>query len=164
MAGFLTLLLPRLYIYFTLSNDNNHIMNTTNERRALQANRQNVNNEDIFRDFPETKKIVHSYNIIWFFVNFINVLLGFRFVFELFGASTSNDITQLIYSVSNPFVDLFHSIFGITTVAHAYFDWSILLAMAFYILIGYGLVHLLRIRNPVSKDELRVTQWIYRTR
>lgn len=107
---------------------------------------------DYANDYHETKKVVRSYNAIWFIVGIIEVLLGFRFVFEITGANPANAFVQFIYTMSYPFAQPFHSIFGVTVVANAFFDWSLLVAVVVYWLIGYGLIQLLRIIHPVHSD------------
>jgi uncharacterized protein YggT (Ycf19 family) len=103
----------------------------------------------------ERKSVWRSYNAIWFFVGLIVSLLAFRFVFELLGANPYNAFVQLIYTLSYPFAAPFQSIFGITSIAHATFDWSLLVAMIVYFFIGYALVQILRIIHPVTSDDVR---------
>jgi len=105
---------------------------------------------DARQTYHEKKTVWRSYHLIWFFVGFIVALLGFRFVFELLGANPYNPFVQLIYTLSFPFAQPFESIFGITSVQQATFDWSILVAIIVYLLIGYALVKLLRIIHPVT--------------
>jgi len=124
------------------------------DRRTIRPNREDFGYGTGSQEYNQTKKIVRSYNIIWFIVGFIDALLGFRFVFEILGANPYNEFTQLVYTLSYPFAQPFRSIFGITTVANSYFDWSVLLAIVVYLLIGYGLVQLLRIINPITRDDM----------
>ena len=105
--------------------------------------------------YHETKRVWRSYNVIWFFVGIIVALLAFRFVFELLGANPYNAFVQMIYTLSYPFAGPFQSIFGVTNVARSTFDWSLLVAIIVYILIGYALVQLLRIIHPTTTDEIR---------
>ena len=109
---------------------------------------------DSRQTYQEKKSFWRSYHIIWFAIGIITTLLAFRFVFELLGANPYNSFVQLIYTLSYPFAGPFQSIFGITSVAQSTFDWSILVAIAVYILIGYALVRLLRIIRPVTRDDV----------
>jgi uncharacterized protein YggT (Ycf19 family) len=124
------------------------------DRRTIRPNREDFGYGTGSHEYNQTKRIVRSYNIIWFIVGFIDALLGFRFVFEILGANPYNEFTQLVYTLSYPVAQPFRSIFGITSVANSYFDWSVLLAMIVYLLIGYGLVQLLRIINPITRDDM----------
>jgi uncharacterized protein YggT (Ycf19 family) len=103
--------------------------------------------------YQEKKAVWRSYNIIWLIIGLITALLAFRFVFELLGANPYNGFVQTIYTLSYPFAGPFATIFGMTSVAKATFDWSVLVAIVVYILIGYALVRLLRIIRPVTPDE-----------
>jgi uncharacterized protein YggT (Ycf19 family) len=109
---------------------------------------------DARQTYQEKKRVWRSYNAIWFFIGIIVALLGFRFFFELAGANPFNPFVQLIYTLSYPFAGPFETIFGITTVSQSTFDWSILVAIVVYLLIGYALVQLLRIIHPVTRDEV----------
>ena len=109
---------------------------------------------DARQTYQEKKRVWRSYNAIWFVVGIIVALLAFRFIFELTDANPYNSFVQLIYTLSYPFAGPFESIFGITTVSRSTFDWSSLVAIIVYILIGYALVQLLRIIHPVSHDEV----------
>jgi uncharacterized protein YggT (Ycf19 family) len=109
---------------------------------------------DARQTYHEKKAIWRSYNVIWFIVGVIVALLAFRFLFELAGANPFNSFVQLIYTLSYPFAGPFETIFGITTVSRSMFDWSILVAIIVYILIGYALVQLLRIIHPVNQDDV----------
>jgi len=108
---------------------------------------------DVRQPSQERKSVWRSYNVIWFFAGLIDALLAFRFIFELSGANPNNAFVQLIYALSYPFAAPFQSIFGVTNIAHASFDWSLLVAMIVYFLIGYALVQILRIIHPVTADD-----------
>lgn len=123
------------------------------ERRFLRMNKEDFG-YGARHEFQQQKAVVRSYHIVWFVVGLINVFLGFRFIFEVFGANPASGFTQLVYAISYPFAQPFHSIFGVTSVANAFFDWSLLIAIAVYLLIGYGVVHLLRIIKPLSPEEI----------
>jgi len=104
--------------------------------------------------YEEKKAVWRSYHIIWFFVGLITALLAFRFVFELLGANQYNPFVSFVYTLSYPLAGPFQTIFGITNVASATFDWSVLVAIVVYVLIGYALVKLLRIISPMHTDEV----------
>jgi uncharacterized protein YggT (Ycf19 family) len=115
---------------------------------------QQQNALDSRQTYQEKKAVWRSYHIIWFLVGLITTLLAFRFVFELLGANPYNGFVQTIYTLSYPLAGPFETIFGITSVARSTFDWSVLVAILVYILIGYALVRLLRIIRPVTPDEV----------
>ncbi|MDY0087518.1 MAG: YggT family protein [Coriobacteriia bacterium] len=76
---------------------------------------------------------------------FIEVVLAFRFGLLLFGANPDAGFVEFIYKVSAPFMVPFEAVFGVTeTRLGSIFDWSNLLAIAVYAVIGWGLTSLIR--------------------
>jgi len=124
------------------------------ERKIVHTNKQDFGYGTTHREYQQEKAVVRSYHIVWFFVGLIVALLGFRFLFEVLGANPASGFTQLVYTLSYPFAQPFHSIFGVTAVANSFFDWSLLVAIAVYILIGYGVNQLLRIVRPLTPEEI----------
>ncbi|HET7059890.1 MAG TPA: hypothetical protein VFH99_01030 [Candidatus Saccharimonadales bacterium] len=87
--------------------------------------------------------------IVWFIGGVIAILLAFRFVFILFGASNSNGFASFIYSVSHPFASPFFGLFSYKQqYGEARFELSTLVAIIVYLLIAYGIGKLLTIRRP----------------
>jgi hypothetical protein len=123
------------------------------DRRIVRTNREDFGYGTTSREYREEKAVVRSYNIVWFLVGLIDAALGFRFVFEIIGANPASGFTQVVYALSYPFAQPFRSIFGVTNVAGSFFDWSLLLGMVVYLLIGYGLIQVLRIIKPVTTDD-----------
>lgn len=80
--------------------------------------------------------------IVYAIVGFIELLVGLRFLFLLFGANPSTDFVSWIYTWSEPFVAPFYGIFGQNVAisapgipVQAVIDWASLVA-----LIVYGLI------------------------
>ncbi|HEY4964500.1 MAG TPA: hypothetical protein VIH90_07455 [Candidatus Saccharimonadales bacterium] len=83
--------------------------------------------------------------ILYIIVGFIELVIGLRFVFLLIGANPSSQFVNWIYGWSNTFVAPFAGIFGqhatVTAagqgvVAQSIFDWTALIALVVYGLIG----------------------------
>jgi hypothetical protein len=75
-------------------------------------------------------------------------ILGLRFVLELLGANPDAGFTHFIYTLSRPFMAPFTAVFGTAHVnGSGVFEWSVLLAIAVYALIAWGIVAL---ANAVS--------------
>jgi YggT family protein len=81
--------------------------------------------------------------IIYFFLGLIELLLGLRFVFLLLGANPSSAFVAWIYSWSGIFTAPFAGIFGQApttagpgVVAQSVFDWTTLVALIVYGLLG----------------------------
>lgn len=87
-------------------------------------------------------------DVIWFIIGFIVVVLLFRFALLLFGANPEAGFTQIIYALSAPFMAPFQAVFGTTAVERSVFEWSALLAVFVYLLIGWGLTSLVMALTP----------------
>lgn len=86
--------------------------------------------------------------IINYVIGVIIAFLALRFVFELFGANAGAGVVSFIYGVSDIFMAPFVAIFQTNRVAGATFDWSALVAIAIYALIGWGLTALITALSP----------------
>lgn len=121
--------------------------------------RTRVVNPEIAIDSPqktyETKKaIFRSYQVIWYIVGVIEVLLAFRVVLKLLGANTYSGFTNFVYTLSNPFALPFAGILGTTTNSEMVLEWSTLIAMAVYVVLAYGLCEFLQMIKPTTPQEV----------
>ncbi len=106
----------------------------------------------------QTKKaIFRTYQIIWYMLGVIEVLLAFRVLLKLLGANPLSGFTNFIYTVSGPFVLPFAGILGVTAGPEVVLEWSTLLAMAVYAVLVYGLVALLQLVKPTNPEEVEQT-------
>ncbi len=96
--------------------------------------------------------IVLAQRIVWLIVGFINVVIALRFVFLLLGANQGATFTDMIYSISAPFVSPFVGIFGEPAYGQSVFEVSSILAIVIYTLIGWGIAKLLTVARP--QDEI----------
>ena len=91
--------------------------------------------------------------IIAFITSAILAVLAVRFVFVLLGANPSNGIANFVYSVSEPLVSPFFSLFNYEFVnGTARFEGFTLVAMLIYALVGYGLARLMTIGRPTREE------------
>lgn len=118
------------------------------ERTTYSKNANNYNG--INRVDEKEKSVMRSYNMVWLIIGVIETLLVFRFFFELLAANQYNGFVQLIYTLSYPFAAPFQDIFHITAVSYSIMDWSIIVGMVVYLVIGYGINQFLRIISPTS--------------
>ncbi|HEY0964947.1 MAG TPA: hypothetical protein VGE13_00525 [Candidatus Saccharimonadales bacterium] len=95
-----------------------------------------------------TPGIIAAQRAVWFIVGLINIIIALRFVFLLLGANRGAAFTDLVYSISAPFVAPFVGIFGEPTYGRSVFELSSVLAIVIYLLIGWGIVKLLTIAGP----------------
>jgi hypothetical protein len=85
-------------------------------------------------------------SVIYFLLGVLEVILGLRFIFRLFGANEDNAFILALYNLSHVFVGPFNNIFNDQAIgSHSVFELSTLVAMLIYALIGWGLVSLARV-------------------
>src|SRR4051812_18850090 len=110
----------------------------------------------VMREHPQkvydTKKtIFRTYQIIWYVLGVLEVILAFRFILKILAANPLSGFASLVYSLSGPFVLPFVGVLRISTAPSVgtVFEWPTLLAMAVYWLVAFGLVQLFQFIKPV---------------
>ncbi len=90
-------------------------------------------------------------NVVWYIYGVIAILLGIRFVLKLTGANAGNGFVDFVYAVSGVLSAPFDSIFGVSTnqagETNSVFEPSILVAIAVYALLAWGVTKLVRINE-----------------
>lgn len=104
--------------------------------------------------FDKKKKIFRINQIIWYFLGFIEVLLGFRVVLKALAANPDSGFTGFIYSISAPLALPFRGILAESISGSSVIELSSIFAAIVYLVIAGGLVYLLDLVNPVSKEEV----------
>ncbi len=95
--------------------------------------------------------------VVYFLTGIIEVLLAFRFILKLTGASTLSSFVSFIYGITGLFIAPFEGIFrrgisqGIETAS--VFEPANLVAMAVYALLAWGIVAFGRILAGKQKLE-----------
>jgi hypothetical protein len=104
----------------------------------------------------ETKKtIFRTYQIIWYVLSLIEILLTFRVILKILGANIGTAFVSVLYGITDPLALPFSGIFKVTYITTgAYFEWSTLVGMVVYLLIAYGLVHLMQLMKPTTPQEV----------
>lgn len=103
----------------------------------------------------DTKKVIfRTYQVIWYILGVIEVLLAFRILLKLVGANALSGFTDFIYTVSGPFAIPFAGILGVTSSLNSIFEWSTFIAMAVYAIAAYGIVSLLQLIKPTNPEEV----------
>lgn len=90
-------------------------------------------------------KVAQINQIIWFAVGFLEVLLALRLVLKMLGAGPTAGFTQIVTGVTSPFVAPFLGIFPNAGVDVFEFEPATVVAMLVYLLLGVGLVKVVRI-------------------
>lgn len=106
----------------------------------------------------ETKKVIfRTYQVIWYVLGVIEVLLLFRILLKALGANPLSSFTNLIYLLSDPLALPFYGIFRITIVEGAVFEWSTIVAGIVYLLIAYGIVQFMQFLKPTTPREVEIS-------
>lgn len=103
--------------------------------------------------------------LIWWALGLFEALLGLRFIFKLIGANPNNSFAIFLYGLTDFFVRPFASLTGTPAAGNMVFEFSTLITMIVYALIGWGLVRLLSVifyrpRGPVSVKQTTVSDHI----
>jgi len=90
--------------------------------------------------------------VIWYIVALLEALIAIRFFMKLLGASYSADFVRFMYGMTAPLVAPFRGIFQTSGSGSYVLEPESLIAMAIYLLIGWGVVTLIRImRAPRTR-------------
>jgi uncharacterized protein YggT (Ycf19 family) len=83
--------------------------------------------------------------VIWFIVAVVDSLIAIRFFMKMLGASYQADFVRFMYGVTAPLVAPFRGIFQPSGSGNYVLEPESLIAIAIYLLIGWGVVALVRI-------------------
>lgn len=97
-----------------------------------------------------------SVRYVWYVVGVLEALLALRFALKLLGANAGTGFTQFIYSITSWLLAPFRSVFDAQTLGGNVFEWSTLLAMAMYFLLGWGIAKLIAMNRPMPSGEAHV--------
>lgn len=117
-----------------------------------------VNTGSPQQEYQAKKAIFRTYQIVWYILGVIEVVLSFRVILKFLGANTASGFTGLIYAVSDPFALPFAGILRVSAgIEGMVFEWSTLIAMAVYAVIAYGIVSLMQLVKPTDQQEVEQT-------
>jgi len=106
------------------------------------------------RTYQTKKTIFRAYQVIWYIVGVIEVLLAFRFVLKLIAANPYSGFVSFIYSLSALFVTPFEGIVRTPSAGGSVLEWSTLIAGIVYFVIAWGIVYLFQLIKPVTPTEV----------
>jgi hypothetical protein len=104
--------------------------------------------------FHQKKTIFRSYQVVWYVVGFIQIILAFRVLLRLFGANPASGFANFIYSFSYPFAAPFVNVFGTPGSRQFAFETGTVLGMIVYFLIGFAIERLLQMVKPTTPEEV----------
>lgn len=104
--------------------------------------------------YEKKKTIFRTYQVIWYILSVVEILLAFRIVFKMLGANINSPFVSLIYIITDPLALPFSGIFGVTYTQGSVFEWSTLVAMAVYALLAYAIMQLMQFMKPTTPEEV----------
>ncbi len=107
--------------------------------------------------YQKKKAIFRTYQVIWYILVVVEVLLLFRISLKALGANPFSGFTSLIYALSDPLALPFQGILGTSVSQGSVFEWSTIIAAIVYALIAAGLVQLMQFFKPVTPKEVEDT-------
>lgn len=123
-------------------------------RTTKNVSQPAVSEEHPQKVFEKKKAIFRTYQVVWYILGIIEVLLAFRVTLKALGANPFSGFTALVYGVSDPLALPFAGILRTSFSQGAVFEWSTIVAAIVYALIAYGLVELLQLIKPVTPEEV----------
>ncbi|MBI4136649.1 YggT family protein [Candidatus Roizmanbacteria bacterium] len=105
-------------------------------------------------EYKKKKFIFRAYQLIWYVLGVVEVLLFFRILLKALGANPASGFTNLVYVLSDPLAQPFAGIFRVSIADEAVFEWSTFIAMLVYFLIAYGIIYLFQLIKPADPIEV----------
>lgn len=107
---------------------------------------------------PDPPVVPDPYNyravqVAWFVTALIATVIALRFALKLLGASPQAEFVGFVYGVTAPLVAPFRGIFPDTAQGYFVFEPSSLVAMVIYLLIGWGVVALIKILTAPPRSR-----------
>lgn len=129
---------------------------TATSRKVVPNHTETItSHEPVPKTFKKKKNLFRIYQIIWYALTVIEIILGFRVFLKFLGANPTSGFAHFIYTLSAPLAEPFSGIFQITPVStNAVVEWSTFFAMGVYVLLAYILTELIPIIKPVSPEEV----------
>lgn len=94
--------------------------------------------------------------VVDYILGVVEIVLGLRFLFKLFGANPEAGFASFIYTVTDPLMAPFRGLFRSTSEQGAVFEWSVLIAMAVYALVAWAIIRLIEISATRSIERYEI--------
>ncbi|SRR5258706_4195570 len=104
--------------------------------------------------YDQKKVIFRFYQIVWYVVGMIEVLLAFRIILKAFGANPASPFVDVVYVLSDLFAFPFSGMFRTVTEGDSVFELSTFIGGFVYLVLAYGLVQLVQFIKPTTPEEV----------
>jgi hypothetical protein len=108
-------------------------------------------------DYSTKKIIFRTYQVLWYVLGIVEILLLFRFLLRMFEANPSSPFVAFVYAISIPILLPFWGIFGNTQALGSVIEWSTIFAMFVYFVVVVLVVKFFRLVKPVTPKEVETT-------
>lgn len=103
----------------------------------------------------ETKKaIFRVYQAIWYILGVFETLIAMRIFLKASGANPASGFVNVIYSMSDPLVYPFQTMFRTVAEGDYVFELSSFVAGLIYLIVATGIVELLQLLKPTTPQEV----------
>lgn len=109
------------------------------------------------RTYKTKKAIFRTYQVLFYVLGVIEILLTFRLILKLMGASTASGFTRFINDMSGPFAKPFLGIVGSSVSGNSMVEWSTLIAMAVYAVVVWLIIQFFQLVKPIDPEEVKET-------
>lgn len=121
---------------------------------STSTNQPAVNTGSAQSAYGTKKAIFRLYQVIWYALGVVEVLLVSRILLKLIGANLTSGFTSFIYSISAPLAAPFKGVLGVSTSMDSVIEWSTIIAMVVYAVIAFGIVKLFQLIKPTTEKEV----------
>lgn len=104
--------------------------------------------------YKKKKVIFRAYQIIWYILGVVEILLAFRIILKALGANPGSGFVSFIYGVSDAFALPFAGILGVTVTSANVVEWSTFVAMIVYAVVAFGIIQLIQLVKPTTPSEV----------
>jgi len=110
------------------------------------------------KEYGQKKTIFHAYQILWYILGLLEIILVIRFLLKVFGANPQSGFADFVYTISGLFVSPFTGLFSPATTegaeTTAILEWSTIIAAIIYALIVWGIMKLIRLMTPTDPEKV----------
>lgn len=104
--------------------------------------------------YESKKAIFRTYQIVWYILGVIEVLMIFRILLKAFGANPLNGFTYVVYGASSLFSAPFLGMFQNITQDQNVFEVGTFIGCFVYLVVAYGIIQLLQLIKPTNPKEV----------
>lgn len=124
---------------------------------TTQTTPSQITDEPPQQVYQKKKAIFRSYQVVWYILGVVEILLLFRLFLRFIGANPQSGFAQFIYTLTAPLVAPFQGVVKASTAGGAVLEWQTIIAMVVYWVLTWGVIELLQLIKPVNSTEVEHT-------